>query len=208
MADWRLAPTLRVLRDEINARWPNRDKTSDGTLGNASHAAGSSDHNPDSRGVVCALDIDEDLWGPTDPAPSFHSGTPAAGLVRELIRNAQVGDTPQLFYVIYENKIYSRTYGWMEQNYTGANAHDHHVHISVYHDPKRADSTEPWGIEEDMPTAKEIANELSTNDKFLNAVADAVLDRDGKIVNVFTGNPDNTHVAIKTALEWIGRRVL
>jgi len=192
MSDWRLAPTLKVLRDEINERWPHRDKTSDGTLGNASHAAGTSDHNPDSRGVVCALDIDEDLWGPTDPAPSFHSGTPAAGLVRELIANAQAGHTPQLFYVIYERKIYSRTYGWMEQNYSGANAHDHHVHISVYHDPKHADSTKPWGIAD-----------MALSDEDVKRIAKAVWEAD-VIPNVWGDVDVNPNVRAKNALVEIG----
>lgn len=192
MSDWRLAPTLRVLRDEINERWPHRDKTSDGTLGNASHAAGTSDHNPDLRGVVCALDVDEDLWGPTDPAPSFHSGTPAAGLVGELIKNAQAGDTPQLFYVIYERKIYSRTYGWMKQDYEGANAHDHHVHISVYHDPKYADSTKPWGIAD-----------MALSDEDVKRIAKAVWDAD-VIPNVWGNADENPSVRAKSALVEIG----
>ena len=37
-------------------------------------------------------------------------------------------------------------------------------------------------------------------------IADAVLDRDGKIGNTFTGNPVNKEVAIKTALEYLGAR--
>jgi hypothetical protein len=50
--------------------------------------------------------------------------------------------------VIYERKIYSRTYDFVPRNYSGPNAHDHHLHVSVYHDPKRADSKKPWGIED------------------------------------------------------------
>lgn len=165
MADWTLAPTLSVLRSEINKRWPNRDKTSDGSLGNATHAAGTSDHNPDARGVVCAIDIDEDLYGPTDPSPSFHSGTPAAELVRELIANAKAGLTPQLFYVIYERRIYSRTYGWISKLYTGPNPHDHHVHVSVYHPAKFADSTSSWGIH------------VALSKEDIDKVADAVVKR-------------------------------
>lgn len=54
--------------------------------------------------------------------------------------------------------------------------------------------------------ADEVAGELASNTKFLNAVADAVLDRDGKIENTFTGNPLNKFVAIKTALGTLGER--
>jgi len=147
VASWRLAPTLITLRDEINRNWPLRDKTSDGSLGNASHAASKSDHNPDSRRVVCAIDIDEDLTGSKTKYPSFNSGTPAkAALVDVLLRLAKDGKLPQLYYVIYERKIYSRTNGFAAKAYNGPNAHDHHVHVSVYHGASLADRKAPWGI--------------------------------------------------------------
>ncbi|MGB4989147.1 MAG: hypothetical protein WBO10_07930, partial [Pyrinomonadaceae bacterium] len=65
---WRIAESLKKLREQINAEWPGRDKASDGGIGDAAHASRSSDHNPwvkDSRGqgVVTAIDIDEDLAG-------------------------------------------------------------------------------------------------------------------------------------------------
>jgi hypothetical protein len=34
------------LRDQIDRRWPNRDKRSDGWIGDSDHAARKSDHNP------------------------------------------------------------------------------------------------------------------------------------------------------------------
>ena len=58
---WKLVAGGEALRGQVNNRWPNRDKRSDGTKGDSAHAARVSDHNPDSKGVVHALDIDEDL---------------------------------------------------------------------------------------------------------------------------------------------------
>lgn len=58
-----LAPSLAVLRAEINARWPGRDKASDGWIGDTAHQSTRSDHNPNSRGSVNAIDIDEDGIG-------------------------------------------------------------------------------------------------------------------------------------------------
>lgn len=146
MADWFLAPTLAQFRKEVNTLYPKRDKTSDGTIGNASHAGGTSDHNPDVRGCVCAIDIDEDVLGPTDVYPSFHGGSPARHLVDTIVSRAKAGLLPQVYYVIYEKKIMSRTYGFTPRDYTGSNPHNHHFHLSVYHKPELADSTKPWGL--------------------------------------------------------------
>src|SRR6187431_1563394 len=49
---WRLAKALEELRGEVNAKWPNRDKSSDGSVGDLSHQARKSDPNPNSAGVV------------------------------------------------------------------------------------------------------------------------------------------------------------
>lgn len=197
---WRFAKTLATFESELNRAYPKRDKTSDGKLGNLSHQATKSDHNPDSRGVVCAFDVDEDLLGPTDAYPSFHSGRAAAPLVAEILKLARAGKLPQLYYLIYEGKIYSRTYGFRERKYEGASPHDHHFHLSVYHDAKHADSTKPWGIGEDVALSDSDLDKIEARllkPANLNKIADAVLDRDGKIPS---GNSENPFVAIKTAL--------
>ena len=58
---WRNTAAALKLREQVNARWPDRDKRSDGTIGDTAHAARKSDHNPDADGWVKALDIDADL---------------------------------------------------------------------------------------------------------------------------------------------------
>lgn len=60
---WRLSKGLERLRAQVNDKWPNRRKDSDGSVGDTSHAARPSDHNPDSRGVVHAIDITHDPRG-------------------------------------------------------------------------------------------------------------------------------------------------
>ena len=61
---WRVAKSLTKLRDQINAMAPRRNKSADGTIGDAAHASRSSDHNPwvkdGKTGVVTALDITND----------------------------------------------------------------------------------------------------------------------------------------------------
>ena len=60
----RIAKTLDVLRNEINALAPKRSKGSDGWIGDAAHQSRASDHNPWVReggvGIVTALDITHD----------------------------------------------------------------------------------------------------------------------------------------------------
>lgn len=116
-----LAPSLVALRDEINAMFPHRDKTSDGWIGDPAHAARPSDHNPDysAGGVVRAIDIDID------------DHDQSKDLV-QIVLKATIGD-PRVWYVIHNGKIYSRTYGWVARTYTGTNPHKGHIHVSIVH---------------------------------------------------------------------------
>lgn len=123
MTSYFLAPALEQLRNEVNSRFPERDKTSDGWIGDASHAARPSDHNPcwactgKYEGIVRAIDIDID------------DNDPKQDLRRKLL-NAAIGD-PRVWYVISNGVIYSATYGFQARHYDGSNPHDHHVHISL-----------------------------------------------------------------------------
>lgn len=123
MPEYFLAPSLVGFRDEINKRFPKRDKSSDGWIGDASHAARPSSHNPDWgapgkwRGVVRAIDVDID-------------DNDAGADLRKMVIKAAVGD-PRVWYVISNGIIYSATYGWQARKYTGSNGHYKHVHISL-----------------------------------------------------------------------------
>lgn len=115
---WRIAKSLEVLRDEVNTRWPDRNKASDGFIGNAAHAASASDHNPNPYGVVCAFDITHD--------PAGCDGNYLA----ELIRTHR---HPDVKYVIWDHRLFS-SYGatpWEWRPYHGADPHTNHVHVSV-----------------------------------------------------------------------------
>lgn len=138
---WRLAVSLETLRNEVNARWPGRNKASDGTLGDTAHAATASDHNPNPQGVVCAFDITHD---PTD-------GPDCDVLFAELADRRH----PDCKYLIWDRQIV-RAYdkpgipAWMPAPYTGADPHTNHIHVSVgvgpdgHSAPGTYDHDAPW----------------------------------------------------------------
>lgn len=141
---WRLARSIATLRDEVNHRWPTRDHRSDGTIGDARHAANGSgsDHNPwivdddDGKGVVRALDVDVD-------------GINAAAFAEHIRQLGLRGDVRlrDHGYVIFNGRIASAVGGWRWRIYTGASPHTDHVHVSVSRADAGYDSTASWGID-------------------------------------------------------------
>jgi len=103
----------------VNSAFPDRDRRSDGALGNASHQRTRSDHNPDGKGWVRAIDIDANLS--TDPKASFI----LADQLRLLARRDR-----RLSYVIYSGRIASRKSLFRWKPYKGINPHISHIHIS------------------------------------------------------------------------------
>lgn len=124
----RLVPAGVTLRDQINTRFPHRDKRSDGWIGDRAHAARISDHNPDRDGWVHAIDIDENFG-----AGRWRNGRAARRLADELIDYAGSGrpGSGRIKYVVYENRIASGTYRskwwtWRPGNW----GHEAHIHVS------------------------------------------------------------------------------
>ena len=122
---WHLAPSLVQLRAEVNRRWPNRPKGSDGTVGDTSHSARRSDHNPNARGSVNAFDI---TYPGVDP---------------KIIISA-VSKHPSANYVIFNRKIYSRSSNWKAEPYAGISPHTEHLHVSIMQSVKAENDTTPW----------------------------------------------------------------
>lgn len=135
---WRNCRASIVLADEVNRRWPGRDRASDGTIGDAAHATRISDHNPwmvvARVGVVRARDIDKD-------------GIDAPWLVEHLRQLGERGDRRLTGggYLIFNRRITTPDWrGW--RVYTGRNPHTSHVHVSFSRNPAGFDSAAPWGI--------------------------------------------------------------
>jgi len=127
---WSLAPSLVILRQEINQRWPHRDKASDGTIGDTAHQLERSDHNPNTRGRVDAIDIDNtsiDVWAVF----------------------ARIKKHPSARYFIYQGHLYHRLRGWKAESYSGPSPHREHFHLSIDQAKAAEDDTRPWGLEVD-----------------------------------------------------------
>lgn len=143
---WRLARALEKLRSQVNGQWPNRGKASDGSVGDTSHNARKSDHNPDANGIVHAIDITH------DPKSGFDSYAFADMLLKK--------QDPRISYIISNRRIGSGPNGTQPgkwRKYNGSNPHDHHVHISVV-GGSAADRVTDWDIGGTAPVAEDVVS--------------------------------------------------
>jgi hypothetical protein len=132
VGNWELTKGLQNLRNQVNAQWPGRDTTSDGTIGDYEHQQGTSGHNPDDTAY------DNAEWDGDDDANSevrawdMDADLREDGVTAQMIVDHIVGLKPSsvLRYVIYNHKIYKSQNGWKPESYTGASAHTEHIHFS------------------------------------------------------------------------------
>lgn len=147
---WRLAPCIRSLQTEINSKFPDRPKQTDGTKGDAAHEAqgSSSDHNAWLDNTVRAWDITTSYF--TDD------------LAERLRLRGLQGDHRLIGggYVIHKSRIASDNGNWQWRKYTGSDPHTSHIHLSVTRDKTGYDDASPWGIyqtgDDDMTTKDEV----------------------------------------------------
>jgi len=158
MASWILVPCLVSLRNEFNTLAPRRDRGSDGSIGDSAHASSSSDHNPDETGAtpyedsdnvneVHAIDVDKDL---------NRSGWSMQKAVEIIVTRHRSGRDNRLQNVIYDRRIWSRSWNWTAREYTGSNPHDKHAHFSARYTTAQESDTRAWGLleaeDDDMAT--------------------------------------------------------
>jgi hypothetical protein len=118
----KLCKAGQQLRLQVDDNYPDRDRTSDGWIGDTRHQARPSDHNPDAEGIVRAIDIDRDLSGKAKPDLM-------PDLADQLRLCAKRGDK-RISYIIFDGRIASSKKAWAWRSYTGSNKHNHHCHIS------------------------------------------------------------------------------
>lgn len=138
---WRPAKALEKLRNQVNAAFPNRKKTSDGMIGDEAHCPGTSDHCPlisdGGIGVVAAFDMTH------DPA----SGCDAQKIVEAIIESRD----SRIKYIIWNRTIWNSSQideqaPWTPRAYGGSNPHTKHAHFSVLKLQAQYDSTAEWTI--------------------------------------------------------------
>ena len=148
MSGWVLVPSLSALRSELNTVAPNRDKSSDGTIGDTAHQNRVSDHNDDEVGKVPirdadgvhevhAFDADVDLREP---------GLTMEMIVQHILARCRSGAEKRLRYVIYNRRIWEASNGWKQRIYSGDNPHDKHAHFSASYETSREADTSSWDL--------------------------------------------------------------
>jgi lysozyme family protein len=149
---WRTANALIALKRQIDAAFPGRDTSSDGTLGDLRHQKTVSDHNPHvidgGIGVVTALDVTH------DPAHGCDAG--------KLVAALYAARDPRIKYIIWNRRIANSSSiggapAWAWRAYTGTSPHDRHCHISVKASREFYDDASAWPL----PPAAEGATEAS-----------------------------------------------
>ena len=117
----KLCKAGQQLREQFDDCFGDRDRTSDGWIGDSRHSARKSDHNPDGEGWVRAIDIDRDLSG--KPKPDIMPDV--ADQLRQLAKSDK-----RISYLIFAGRIASPRMGWRWRKYSGVNPHIKHCHIS------------------------------------------------------------------------------
>ena len=118
-----LSKAGQQLREQFDDTFPDRDRRSDGWIGDLRHSARPSDHNPDREtGIVRAIDVDRDVHksGKPDLMPD----------IADQIRLAAKAGDKRIAYVIFDGRIASSRMGWRWRPYKGSNPHNAHLHCS------------------------------------------------------------------------------
>lgn len=164
---WYVAPCLNMLLSEFNAMAPTRNKAADGSIGDASHQARPSDHNPDWRagGVVRARDI-------TNDPPKLD--------VHKEFRKPDINLDPRKKYWISNGQICSSypigmTPANVPRPYHGSNPHRHHGHMSCRDGKIYENDTTPWyGVGQEEKLDAETKARFDEQQKELDAIQAAL----------------------------------
>lgn len=131
------APSCRQALKDATTTWPDRNRASDGIMGDPAHQTRKSDHNDGN-----AFDLTHDI---------------AHGVNCKVLSRLVMNDR-RVKYVIFEREIY-KTYkpgeGW--RPYTGSNPHNHHMHVSIKTESR--DDLSPWPWSAGAPDGSAVSSQ-------------------------------------------------
>lgn len=196
MSSWRVAPAAKALLKQADLIAPHRDRSRDGTIGDSSHAARRSDHNPTPDGWVYASDLTGDVRAGID--------------CREIARQIVARRDRRVKYLIHEGRMVSsypatvngvRYPAWTSRPYNGPNGHFAHLHLSVV--AQWRNDTSPWWT----PSATSDEEELDVDENTLRRIIGEEIDKRvtillrGETGGKPSGHPDH----LKSLSERLGR---
>jgi hypothetical protein len=178
-----VAPSIRKLLEQTNAKYPKRSKDSDGIWPSAAHtkANPNSDHEAGN-----ALDITADLGTKTT--------------MRGFIAWVLVNPHPALEYIIHDGTIWSRSRDFKPVRYAGSNPHRSHAHFSV-RESKRS-STRAWVLPADYPLRVLKVGEKGIHVRYLKKQLHAAGYRASKLESSTYGSGTAKDVKAMRTKEW------
>lgn len=123
---WWLSHAAKQLRDQLDADYPDRDRTHDGTIGDQAHATRRSAHNPATPENVPRL-CEGPVSDPPGAVRGFDFAPPTADFFERLLGCARTDG--RFSYLIHRARIYSAP-TFSGEPYRGSNQHRLHIHAS------------------------------------------------------------------------------
>lgn len=135
---------------DANRVAPNRSHASDGIIGDATHAASLSDHNPDTDGGVHACDVTH------DPAGGFDAWHWAQHIANRML----LGTETRVKYLVSNNgsgpdMIFHVNDKVWKQNGSYKTEHRNHLHVSILYTDAAENNTSPF-FSADLPGAQDM----------------------------------------------------
>jgi hypothetical protein len=189
--NWQLADSVESFIDQLDALYPNRDRRSDGSIGDLAHRARRSDHNPDSNGYVWAVDFDNNV------AP----GVDAWSICQMIAARVKSGQEKRVKYLVSGDPrgantdlIFSKkwfVWAWRKKD---SNDHrGHHGHISgVSSIPFRTDRSNWFGkVTPEQPIPPVPTPTIKDDDNMLLIKAP-----DGKTYPMYVNEKDRSKIEV------------
>lgn len=193
--------------DQLTAAFPDR-RLPDGWIGDEAHQDSTSSHNPDdtsgSRPEWEDADSTADVRA-VDVATDFGCDVSGRDVVRHLVDLDELGTV--IRYIIHDGSMWHVDDDFDEDQYSGSNPHDHHVHVTFAFTEAADDNTsydyrfEEIGVALSSDDKQWITGEIRRNlaEALDGVLGDVVVRRnpDGTVIG-----GDNPTMTVSSALEY------